>query len=336
MHSMAYLHGLQTKGLVRRVWLLLLLITPGLFGQSLNGYLAWKAIPGSHGYHLQIRNQQTRQVIVDQIVESTRFKIDLPLGSYENRTAPLNRFGKPMVWSYWRNLEIATAPQPKLSPPKMQMIGDAWQFEIQGKGLLPATRYYFEQKDKQIPVKSSQRVLRGDQLIIRLPGSAFSPGPWDLVAVNPGNKVERFSNVISVTEGQAEPVIATVSTNDQKTDPTDQSPAAVNGVAQYRQYVRQLKRSCKASSLPDVLIKRCFENHVTLYLESKDNRNLYSFILLESQNISDRMQALQYYQDECPVFKPAQSLVQARLQERARWQTVELQRMLAYQAKKCP
>ncbi|MCR9143997.1 MAG: hypothetical protein NXI24_17250 [bacterium] len=112
------------------LWLLALVITEGLAGETsganysdtvaiadmapVQRKVEWRPVDGSHGYLLQLRDQNAR-LIVERRVETPRARLSLQPGSYRLRVASLNKFGKPASWSAWAGLKIRR-PAPKRSP----------------------------------------------------------------------------------------------------------------------------------------------------------------------------------------------------------------------------
>ncbi|MEQ9363741.1 MAG: hypothetical protein RIF32_05835 [Leptospirales bacterium] len=122
------------------LWLLAPGITEGLAGEAPDNRVAiaplapvkrdieWRPVADSHGYLLQLRDQNTR-LIIERRLDVSRTTVELQPGRYTLRVASLNKFGKPASWTAWANLNLrrpappdATADQPPAASPQVSEL----------------------------------------------------------------------------------------------------------------------------------------------------------------------------------------------------------------------
>lgn len=99
------------------IWLFALALTRGLVGAPqadtvaiapggpIQRKIEWRPVADSHGYLLQLRDQNAR-LILERKLEVSRTTVELPPGDYRLRVASLNKFGKPASWSAWATLNL--------------------------------------------------------------------------------------------------------------------------------------------------------------------------------------------------------------------------------------
>ena len=113
-NSIALLRVLFSLGLI---WLFALALTRGLAGAPhadtvaiapggpIQRKIEWRPVADSHGYLLQLRDQNAR-LIIERKLKLSRTTVELPPGDYRLRVASLNKFGKPASWSAWATLSL--------------------------------------------------------------------------------------------------------------------------------------------------------------------------------------------------------------------------------------
>lgn len=89
--------------------LLLFLPTASLLGQAFSSVeiqLSWGSVKGARGYAIEIVQEPNGNPrLIKTKVSQVRF--ELTPGNYKFRLAALNKFGKPAVWTDFRNLEVS-------------------------------------------------------------------------------------------------------------------------------------------------------------------------------------------------------------------------------------
>ncbi len=77
-------------------------------------FIAWRPIPDASGYQIQIKDKNGK-IILDKKIAKNHFSVqDLNAGDYTVRTAPLNLFQKPVIWSPWQEMEVLLSETPRV------------------------------------------------------------------------------------------------------------------------------------------------------------------------------------------------------------------------------
>lgn len=166
---------------------------------SETGYIEWKPIKGAFGYKLEIRDEN-KKLIIEEVVNSTRYLIKAPSGKYEFRISPMNVFEKTTVWSYWNPLNVVISKRPALN--SNDLIVDIAELgkpiTLKGKNFLTDTKIKLTLGNKTLSPKSIQTPDPGT-IIIQL-GSDFLQGKYDLVMENPGNRTLSIKGFLTLTD----------------------------------------------------------------------------------------------------------------------------------------
>ena len=86
-------------------------------------------------------------------------------------------------------------------------------------------------------------------------------------------------------------------------------------LTEYRRFAAALKRTCYRSGMPDVLIKHCFENFVTMDLSLPRQKEIFYFLRFDSKNYYERLSGLRYFEETCYKFKPVLELGESMLKD---------------------
>ncbi len=95
----------------------------------------------------------------------------------------------------------------------------------------------------------------------------------------------------------------------------------------YYKYITKLSTACKKNGLPDILIHKCFPNHVYLNLDKKHRLYLYYFLKMHESNLGNRYQAYEFFQEKCD-FKAVKELTQLRIKNSANILVNERKRLI--------
>ncbi|XDD48154.1 hypothetical protein AB3N60_02595 [Leptospira sp. WS39.C2] len=193
--------------------LLFFLFVSSLLSQEGTKLIAWKPIADASGYQIQIKDKSGK-LILDKKIDTPYQSIEeLPSGFYMVRTAPLNLFKKPAVWSNWKDLEIIVSepPQvvkevekpiflPKTESKKEKTISPV---TIEGEHFLEATKVDLSKKDIQLPIVSKE-VKSSERIELKVDTTDAKSGPYDLTVTNPYQKPKVVKNFVQVEEPKTE------------------------------------------------------------------------------------------------------------------------------------
>ncbi|TGL07316.1 hypothetical protein EHQ43_07840 [Leptospira bouyouniensis] len=199
--------------LINKISILMIAIVTSLYAQEGTKLIAWKPIPEANGYQIQIKDKSGK-LILDKKIETAYHSIEeLPSGTYMVRTAPLNLFKKPAVWSNWKDLEIIISepPQivkeiekpiilPKADSNKEKIISPV---TIQGEHFLEATKVDLSIRDEQLPIVSKE-VKSSERIELKVDTTEAKSGPYDLTVTNPYQKPKVVKNFVQVEEQKSD------------------------------------------------------------------------------------------------------------------------------------
>ncbi|TGM37969.1 hypothetical protein [Leptospira biflexa] len=187
----------------------ILLVVTSLFAEEGTKLIAWKPIPDANGYQIQIK-EKSGKLVLDKKINTPYHSIEeLPSGIYVVRTAPLNLFKKPAVWSNWKDLEIIISEPPQIVKevekpiilPKTESNQEKIisPVTIQGEHFLDATKVDLSKKDVQLPIVSKE-VKSSERIELKVDTTDAKSGPYDLTVTNPYQKPKVVKNFVQVEE----------------------------------------------------------------------------------------------------------------------------------------
>jgi hypothetical protein len=324
-----------------RILLLSLFCTGSLFAGP-DDYVEWKPVPGAAGYQVQVREAKTKTVLVDQTVEGTMLDVNLKPGMYESRVAPLSPFGRPILWSDWRQLNVLIARSPIVDehPKVVVESGRPVVVVMTGSNFARSMRVSLK-NDAGTHVVPDRKVNdSGTEVIVVIPPGKFPQGDYDLVLENPRQKTAVFPGLVSIkvaqevaakiedkpgqnADKQTDKTAKTDKTGDKttqkqngdKTDKKTDKTQKLDQVTQgdYREYLRTLPSTCKGSGLPDFIIKRCYKYHLVLDLSTPAKTDMHQYLLAYQGNFAERMTGYNYFRTTCGAMS---GQVKAILEER--------------------
>lgn len=100
-------------------------------------------------------------------------------------------------------------------------------------------------------------------------------------------------------------------------------------LADYREYLSSLSRTCHGAFLPDVVIDECREGNPSVDISSRCQRNIFSFLLFDSNNYVDRMRGWRHFAENCVQHRPALELARSMLAQTGRLDSFSRQRIQA-------
>lgn len=289
-------------------------------------YIEWRPVPGSAGYQVQVRETESEKVLVDTTVDATTLDVDLAIGKYEHRIAPLSPFGKPIVWSDWKSLTILVAKAPVVTDPQKVVINERKPFSIilAGENFARAVKVFFKGDSTVVPIANRTVSKDGTMLTLLVNPEKIPPGEYGILLENPRQKLWTGDNLVSLTYPIEVAAVETKKTDktNEKTDKTDKKTDKKNEKkpeADYREYLRTLKMSCAGSGLPDFLIRQCYKYHVVLDLSTDEKVSMYNYIRAYQGNHTERMRGYSYFDDTCSPLGPAmQKMLEERMEESAK------------------
>lgn len=296
---------MNLKVILRIIYILVFacFLSTSILPQNSSTILRWKKIHNISLYRVQIKKKQTGKLVVNKVVNQNYLNLQLEHGDYLTRAAALNKFQKIIVWSQWRNLSLVQSGPPGLVSNKIQQSKDHVYLNLAGKNLGQQTKIELLGADGSIkPLKHAGVSSSKDHITVGIALNQLKPQKYHLVMVNPLTKPVRIDNVIEMNQDGQVSNIYLASSNtinsgkNRKPLLTNKLPAELNS---YRNKINNMKYTCSNSTLPDILIKKCFQYHIKLDLDTLSNRNLYYFINLESDNAEDRSLAYQYFEVVC-------------------------------------
>ncbi len=164
------------------------------------GYIEWKPIKGAFGYKLEIRDE-SKKLIIEEIVNSTRYLIRTPSGKFEFRISPMNVFEKTTVWSYWNPLNVVISKRPSISTNELSLdISELSKPMIfKGKNFLSETKLKFIWGSRVISAKSIT-VNDTTSLTAILNPEGAAQGKYELHIENPGNRILSIKNFLTLSD----------------------------------------------------------------------------------------------------------------------------------------
>ncbi|MCT8333656.1 hypothetical protein NUH30_08220 [Leptospira sp. 85282-16] len=293
---------------LKRFIILFGLLSFSIGAQDGTKLIAWKPIPEASGYQIQIK-EKTGKIVIDKKIETPYQSIeDLPSGVYLVRTAPLNLFKKPAVWSAWKDLEVILSEPPKVVTeeekpiiiPKSESKSEKTiaNITIEGEHFLDATKVDLTKKNEALPILSKE-VKSSERIDLKVDTTDAKSGPYDLTVTNPYQKPKVVTNFIKVEDPKHnDNAKITISKNKPFRDYT------------YEEMLTFLETdiavNCKNTKVPALTLSECHKTYVILNFTSDDNQSVFEFYKLINENQSDRISAYQYFSKNCsPKFKPA-------------------------------
>jgi len=164
------------------------------------GYIEWKPIKGAFGYKLEIRDE-SKKLIIEEIVNSTRYLIRTPSGKFEFRISPMNVFEKTTVWSYWNPLNVVISKRPSITTNDLSLdISELSKPMIfKGKNFLSETKLKFIWGSRVISAKSIT-VNDTTTLTAILNPEGAAQGKYELHMENPGNRILSIKNFLTLSD----------------------------------------------------------------------------------------------------------------------------------------
>lgn len=322
-------------------FLLLLFSKTLLYAEDLKRVVAWKPIREASGYQIQIKDKKGNRVVDKQIETSFYSVEDLPTGDYEVRTAPLNSFKKPVVWSNWRELEIIISEPPRVtidekkpailiekkddtssnqndSKTKPQTIA------IKGDNFLDVTEVEIKKESYKIPILEKDTISK-QQIDVKIETKGAKPGDYDLTVTNPYQKPKVVSNFLKIENTTSDKSNAKKEDSTQDQTASNESKKGTNTPTKkesnlpdgkslndysYEEMMKFLEsnvaENCKQTKIPAITLGECNKTFVTVNESTILNRNIFAFYKLIGTNSSDRMSAYKHFSENCkPGFRPA-------------------------------
>jgi hypothetical protein len=164
------------------------------------GYIEWKPIKGAFGYKLEIRDE-SKKLIIEEIVNSTRYLIRTPSGKFEFRISPMNVFEKTTVWSYWNPLNVVISKRPAITTNELSLdISELSKpMTFKGKNFLSETKLKFIWGSRVISAKSIT-VNDSTSLTAILNPEGAAQGKYELHLENPGNRILSIKNFLTLSD----------------------------------------------------------------------------------------------------------------------------------------
>ena len=164
------------------------------------GYIEWKPIKGAFGYKLEIRDE-SKKLIIEEIVNSTRYLIRTPSGKFEFRISPMNVFEKTTVWSYWNPLNVVISKRPSITTNELSLdISELSKpITFKGKNFLSETKLKFIWGSRVISTKSIT-VNDTTSLTAILNPEGAAQGKYELHMENPGNRILSIKNFLTLSD----------------------------------------------------------------------------------------------------------------------------------------
>jgi hypothetical protein len=164
------------------------------------GYIEWKPIKGAFGYKLEIRDE-SKKLIIEEVVNSTRYLIRTPSGKFEFRISPMNVFEKTTVWSYWNPLNVVISKRPSITINELSLdISELSKpITFKGKNFLSETKLKFIWGSRVISAKSIT-VNDTTTLTAILNPEGAAQGKYELHMENPGNRILSIKNFLNLSD----------------------------------------------------------------------------------------------------------------------------------------
>lgn len=281
-------------------------------------YVEWKPVPGAAGYQVQVRDTKTRQILVDQTVEGVMLDVNLKPGLYESRVAPLSPFGRPILWSDWRQLNVLIARSPVVDEHAKVTVesGRPVVVIMTGSNFARSMRVSLKGDAGTYVVPDRSVNETGTEVVVTIPPGKFPAGDYDLVLENPRQKTAAIPGLVSIKAPQDVAAADPDTKKDTALKPGDKTQKVQNGdktgkktdknqkadaekQRDYREYLRTLPSTCKGSGLPDFIIKRCYKYHLVLDLSTPAKTDMHQYLLAYQGNFSERMTGYNYFRTTC-------------------------------------
>jgi len=299
----------------------LLIFSPflGIFASEVLRFVAWKAIEDANGYQVQIKDAKGK-VIVDKKIEKNYYSIqDLPTGDMFVRTAPLNAFLKPVVWSPWTELEVLLSITPTIEIPKdkpkpvVSQDKPISQIAIEGDHFLDVTEIELSQKQRKLPILEKNYVNE-KRIDVKVDTTNAKPGDYDLTIVNPFQKPQKIANFMSLEAKPFETPKDPPKIELPPPPPPKEEVVVPQGkpyheysYPEFMAFLDSVKAAKPCATLvPEPAVAECFNTYITIRDKSKDSRDIFAFFRLINDNETDRYYGYEYFEKQCaPIFRPA-------------------------------
>ncbi|MBE7412046.1 MAG: hypothetical protein L6Q54_05420 [Leptospiraceae bacterium] len=271
---------------MKKLYVMIFCVSIGSFAQDRGDeYIAWTKIPDANGYVVEIRNE-SKEIVLQKKVTTSFLEVNLQKGKYEVRTAPLDIFGKPAVWSNWEIIKVIVSIPPVVSgkqpPVKLQTGKKNPDIKIEGKNFLDNIQVYAKNNLEKIPSKSVKVSEGGNSVSFSLDTKEAKPGTYDLVLANPRKKNIEIKDFVVIGESLDE-----------------------YSWKEYLAYLNGLKKSCPGSETPDYLVQDCFQEYIYVDFSNKEKEIAFQFLKAVGNNYNDRFSAYNYFAKNCHfAFKP--------------------------------
>jgi hypothetical protein len=313
-----------------------------LNAEEIKKVVAWKPIEDASGYQIQIKDKNGTKIVDKQIQKSFYSVEELSTGDYFVRTAPLNSFKKPVVWSNWRELEILFSEPPKvfieskkaeilISSKENSKIPETSNIAIKGDNFLDVTEVEIKKESFKLPILQKETVTK-ERMNVKVDTKDAKPGDYDLTVTNPYQKPKVVSNFlkiedqskeesssksnsektnISTTDTSKKPVSETIADTKQETKKDVKPPQGklINDYS-YEEMMKFLEtnvaENCKQTKIPAITLGECNQTFVTVNESTDLNKNIFIFYKLIGSNSTERISAYAHFGANCkPTFRPA-------------------------------
>lgn len=307
------------------------------FASEILRFVAWKAVEDANGYQIQIRDSKGK-ILIDKKIEKNYFSVqEIPLGDLYVRTAPLNVFLKPVIWSAWTEVEVMLSAVPSIealknAPQKeIQIDKPIAEFSIEGDAFLEVTEIELAQKDKKLTIVD-KKFINEKRIDIQVDTSNAKSGDYDLTIMNPFQKPQKVPKFLKVPEKTVEVVVV------PPPPPPEEPKVEVPKGKPYHEYsyleflalLETFKEAKSCSTMvPEPAVSECFNTYITLKHQTKDSRDIFAFFRLINSNEMDRYYGYEYFEKNCkPLFRPAKERMEhVLIKERGNVDPLELQRV---------
>ncbi|TGM52128.1 hypothetical protein [Leptospira vanthielii] len=295
----------------KRFLLFFCLLSFAIGAQEGTKLIVWKPISGASGYQIQIK-EKTGKVVIDKKIDTPYQSIEeLPSGVYLVRTAPLNIFKKPAVWSVWKDLEVILSEPPKvvleeekpilLPKSESKVEKTISNVTIEGEHFLDATKVDLTRKNETLPILSKE-VKSPERIDLKVDTTDAKSGTYDLTVTNPYQKPKVVTNFVQVEEPKH-----VIDPNGSKKGKLLSKPFRDYTYEEMLSFLEtDIAVNCKNTKVPALTLSECHKTYVILNFSSDDNHSVFEFYKLINENETDRMSAYQYFAKNCsPRFRPA-------------------------------
>ncbi|TGL85152.1 hypothetical protein EHQ68_18105 [Leptospira congkakensis] len=346
----------------KRILLAFCFVSFSLGAQDGTKLIAWKPIADASGYQIQVK-EKSGKIVIDKKIDTPYHSIeDLPSGVYLVRTAPLNLFKKPAVWSVWKDLEVIISEPPQVVTeeekpiilPKSEIKSEKTvsNLTIEGEHFLEATKVDLTKKNESLPILSKE-VKSSERIDLKVDTTEAKTGPYDLTVTNPYQKPKVVSNFLQIEEpkhtvglesnhltgsvAKQEPSVSQKTNPKENLDPKKQKVTVPKGKMfndySYEEMLAFLESdiavNCKHTKVPALTLSECHKTFVILKFANEDNHSVFEFYKLVSENETDRISAYQYFSTNCsPKFRPALERMELQSKNRSNLDPDERQSLL--------